>query len=495
MVRKPDSSVELTITASGEFTQEAYNKACDELSRKVEVPGFRKGTRLPPDVLENHLGTQTGEPFALRANVIESIVNKVVESALRDDHGLDPVGTPKMVTPVYELAKTFKPGESIDIVIDCDVWPDFAWKESDLEKPYYGLEGKYKRKPPNQEFIDMAVNDLRDRYATLEPTDDGHALQMGDACTVNMNGFFVTDDGVSKGDPLPGAASGDSVEVILGQGRYMPGLVEGLVGGKAGETKPVYTSFPTALKDKSLAGKKVVFDVEIISSSIRTLPEVNDEFANKVQAGMTAEKLMTEIQKAIDKDDAEDYTEDRNRVLSKGLAERIDMEVPDSLITTKVSDKYANMMAEMRTNGMADEDLKLLITPESFEKYKKIEAPDAIADFKVSRAVDEIAAAEGISVTPESIENQVQLVKKSNKDQAPMNPAEEKKLRQSIEVTLLRREVMDLLADNSKLEVEYVDEGAFDQQLMDDLADSSLQREIQAAATQEETEKVEEPQS
>ena len=47
-----------------------------------------------------------------------------------------------------------------------------------------------------------------------------------------------------KGEPLPNAASGDRVEVILGPGRYMTGLVEGLVGAKVGETKLVRVSFP-----------------------------------------------------------------------------------------------------------------------------------------------------------------------------------------------------------------------------------------------------------
>jgi hypothetical protein len=52
---------------------------------------------------------------------------------------------------------------------------------------------------------------------------------MGDSCFVNMNGFMATPEG-EKGEPLPNAASGDRVEVLLGPGRYMEGLVEGLDG-------------------------------------------------------------------------------------------------------------------------------------------------------------------------------------------------------------------------------------------------------------------------
>jgi len=85
---------------------------------------------------------------------------------------------------------------------------------------------------------------LKERYATLEPIDEpDHELQMGDACTVNMDGYMADENG-NKGEPLPNAASGDSVEVVLGEGRYMEGLVEGLVGAKVGETRTVSVSFP-----------------------------------------------------------------------------------------------------------------------------------------------------------------------------------------------------------------------------------------------------------
>jgi FKBP-type peptidyl-prolyl cis-trans isomerase (trigger factor) len=58
-----------------------------------------------------------------------------------------------------------------------------------------------------------------------------------------MDGYMANADG-SKGEPLPNAASGDRVEVILGPGRYMEGLVEGLVGAKVGDTVTVKVSFP-----------------------------------------------------------------------------------------------------------------------------------------------------------------------------------------------------------------------------------------------------------
>ena len=51
---------------------------------------------------------------------------------------------------------------------------------------------------------------------------------------INMAGFEKKADG-SKGPPLPSVAQGDAVEVTLEKGKYMAGLVEGIIGAKAGQ--------------------------------------------------------------------------------------------------------------------------------------------------------------------------------------------------------------------------------------------------------------------
>ena len=73
------------------------------------------------------------------------------------------------------------------------------------------MTGKYTRKPFNQARLDQALKDLAERYATTEPAPEGKVLEMGDACIVDIVGYMAADDGVSKGEPLPAAASGDNV--------------------------------------------------------------------------------------------------------------------------------------------------------------------------------------------------------------------------------------------------------------------------------------------
>jgi trigger factor len=262
--RLKDSAVEIHIPVPGSATKAAYDKVCMELSKQISVPGFRKGSKIPPQVLEQAMSAKGGRN-ALRVQAINELTNQLVEPALKEQ-ALDPIGQPVLVVPAEELAESFQPGEALTLEVKCDVWPEIQWKTVEgKDKPYVGLTGKYSRKPFDQAKLDRALNDLKERYATLEPiSDPSHVLQMGDACVVNMEGFLATDAG-EKGDPLPNAASGDRVEVVLGQGRYMEGLVEGLVGAKVGDTVQVKVSFPDVREDNTNS-PGLPFCAEILSS-------------------------------------------------------------------------------------------------------------------------------------------------------------------------------------------------------------------------------------
>jgi len=243
VTRLPDSAVEIAIPVPGSATKAAYDKICNELSKNIHIPGFRKGSKIPAQVLEQAMEAKGGKN-AIKVQAINELVQQLVEPTLKEQ-SLDPIGKATLKIAAEDLAKDFQPGQEITLPVHCDVWPEIHWKSIEgREKPYLSLSGKYSRKPFDQSKLDAALNDLKERYATLMPIEDqSYTLQMGDACTVNMQGFLAQDDG-TKGSPLPNAASGDNVEVILGRGRYMEGLVEGLLGGKVGEVREVSVSFP-----------------------------------------------------------------------------------------------------------------------------------------------------------------------------------------------------------------------------------------------------------
>jgi len=484
----PESCVRITLEVPGSATKAAYEKVCTELSKTIELPGFRKGSRIPPQVLEQNMAAKGGRN-ALKTQAINTLLSELIESALKEEHGLEPIGQPALETSAEELSNDFVPGDDFEMAVKCDVWPDIQWKKpegaKDPEKPYIGMKGTYTRKPFDKAKMDKAVLDLKERFAELETIEDkDYELKTGDACRINMEGYMANAEG-GKGEKLPDAASGENVEVVLGEGRYMEGLVEGLLGAKVSDTKEVTVTFPDALRDKTLAGKTAIFDVTVLEAQARTLPEVTDDFANKVRAGLTAETLKDELQKAVDEEDAKEYVPARNAALAKALAQVMDVEVPDTLVTNQARDKFAMMMSDMRNNGVADEEIKRQISPENFLKYKDIVKDDIVADFKVSMATDEIARIENIEVDDYQVEEQMESIKKEAAEST--EEVDEVQIRSRVEATLQRQGVMDFLAENADLDVKFVDdEGNFDASLMQQLADESLAREEEMKAKTEE---------
>jgi trigger factor len=233
-----------------------------------------------------------------------------------------------------------------------------------------------------------------------------------------------------------------------------------------------------------LAGKKAVFDVTVQEASTRTLPEVTDEFANKVRAGLTAESMMEELKKAVDEEDSKEFKGARNKALGDALAQVLEVEVPDTLVTNQAKEKFAVMMTEMRDSGVSDEEIKKQIAPENFLKYKDIVKEGIVKDFCVSMACDEIARMEGLEVPEYQIEEQMEAIRKD----AEGEELDEAAIRPKVESTLMRQMVFDFLAENAKLDVEYTEEEDFDEGLMQNLAEQSLEREEKLAAETASTE-------
>lgn len=236
-----------------------------------------------------------------------------------------------------------------------------------------------------------------------------------------------------------------------------------------------------------MAGKAAIFDVTILEASERKVPELTDEFANQVRAGLTKDALLDELKKAVDQEDAKQYTPARNKALAEALAGVIQVEVPDTLVTNQAREKFALMMSDFRDNGVSDEEIQRQINPENFEKYKQIAKPDIIKDFKVSMAADEIARLEQIEVPDYQIEEQMANIRK-DAEQAKED-FDEALIRDKVVNTMTRQAVFDWLAEQGDLTVHFGEE-EFDEKLMEQLAEESLEREkanMAAEAVQEES--------
>ena len=155
-----------------------------------------------------------------------------------------------------------------------------------LLQVYKGLNVEVEEAEFNQEAYDAALTKLRKQHCDIIEQPAGVPCADGDQIIVNRVGFLANEDG-GKGEPLPALAGGEGVTVPLEPGKFMPGLVEGLVGACKDETKDIQVTFPPRSSAPQLAGKTAIFEVEVLEVQQRHLPEVGDSFAQRVTDDMT----------------------------------------------------------------------------------------------------------------------------------------------------------------------------------------------------------------
>ena len=89
---------------------------------------------------------------------------------------------------------------------------------------------------------------------------------------------------------------------ILGEGKFITGFEENIVGHKAGENLEFSVNFPKDYWKEDLRDKKMDFKVKVGEVFVRQLPELNDEFAKGLGKFENAEALKKSLKEGITKE-------------------------------------------------------------------------------------------------------------------------------------------------------------------------------------------------
>jgi len=430
-----NSSVILKLTVPGQATRECWANSLVSFTQEVDFPGFRKGSKIPESTIVGKVGARAVKSEALRI-LTDTVLKQAITSS-----GIQAIGQAQLVKSPEEMIELFQPGEPLLMEIKTDVWPTIEYVGS-----YTGFEVNVEKLPLDQERYNKALESLRKRQTILTEVDE--PAKEGYSAVVDMEGYERAEDG-SRGEPLPQLASGEQVEVILEPGRYTEGLYEGVLGMRAGESRDVVVSLPPRFAAKKLAGKQAIFVVKCSAVKKRTLPELNDEFANSIRDGLTFDQLQQEIINAIGQENRDLETQNRNRALEEKLLEVAKIEIPESLVTEQAREKFAMMMADMKSEGSkSDEEIKAMITPENFEKYKEVSRKSTTRGLGSMIVLGDIARKEGLKVDELEIEDQLELLK----NQAKGDPNfDAKAAKEKIEAQLLKNMVLDWIAERSTI--------------------------------------------
>jgi trigger factor len=292
------------------------------ISRTARLNGFRPG-KAPLKVIRQQFGSQ----------VHREVIGELLQSTYADavtQNQLAPAGNPR-IEP-----QSMGEGQDLKYVATFEVFPNLELKPMD------SLEVERVVADVTEADVDAMIERLRKQQmkyvAVTRPA------QLGDKVTIDFEGTI-------NGTPFAGG-KGENIAIVLGEGRMLPELEQGLVGAHPAEKREITVNFPPDYRAAELAGQSARFAADVKSVEEPSLPEVDEEFCKAfgvTEGGL--EKLREDVAANMRRE-LEQALRNRNKaaVMEKLYAAN-PTDVPNVLIESQIQEMQVEAM---RRTGAKD---------------------------------------------------------------------------------------------------------------------------------------------
>lgn len=378
-----DTKVRLTITVEPSELEAAEQVALTKLARDIKVAGFRKG-KVPTSIAAKHV-----DPAMLQEQTLENALSKAVAEAFISER------LQALERPAVEVKK-FVPRQELEFTAEVEVVPPV--KLGDYKK----LKAKKANVKVEAKEIDDIIERIRGNY--VEKAEVKRAAKNGDEVLIDFVG--------KKDDVAFDGGSAKNYALKLGDGQFIPGFEDGIVGHKAGDSFDLDLAFPDDYHAKDLAGAKVVFSVTLNTVNELKLPELNDEFAAKCGPFTEMKELRADIEREITAQKEREAEERLKDELVGQLADNSKVSLPEILVEDQIrsieQDLTQNLMYRgitmdgyLNTQGFKDKD----------DWVKKEARPAAEKRVKAGLVLAELSKELKIDVSHDELDSQISALK------------------------------------------------------------------------------------
>lgn len=378
--RIPESQVVLEVEVEPERLERSLERAYRRLAQKTEVPGFRKG-KIPRHMLERYVGRDAVMQEALGLLIPEAY-NQAIE-----EENIDAVDYPS-IEVVQQEPLIFKATVAVRPSIDLG-----DYREMRVEREPVTV---------SQERVEEKLDELRHRYAILEPVD--RFLQMGDRVWADVR---VSVDGRQ-------VFSEDDAEIHLRQGApvLMPGFVEELLGSEKGVERQFSIDLPSDDPQRQLAGKTCLCTVLVKEIKEEKLPELDDAFAAVVGEGFPSlealrQRLESDLRQSAEQEADARYGE---KVVDR-LVAGATLEFPP-VLTERETEQL--LRERVSSSGAGDIERYLRQVRKSEEEVRQELRLQAVERIQRSLVLRKVAEVEAISVGEEDIDAEIERLAASS---------------------------------------------------------------------------------
>ena len=423
--KEKENVVKLDITIPAKDATEAYNKAVQRISQYVNIDGFRKG-KAPRAVVERHVGTER-----IKQEAIESLMPKAINQAVVDNN-LDIIAQP------YVTNYNFNIGEDLTVTAKAELRPEVTLGQ------YKDLTLEIKDSPIEADAMQKSIDNLLNQHSTQETVIDRP--------TKDTDIAVIDFDGYANGEKIQGGEA-KNYPLDLAHSNFIPGFAEQLVGKNLNDEFEIKVTFPENYHDEKLKGQPATFKIKINEIKEKKLPELNDEFAQKVGPFKTVDELKADIQKYLESQRERTNKQNSENEVFKTVIDSAKVEIPQSMV-----DREANSLREEYKQRLAAQGInwEALVKSQGEDQLLKNLNDDALVRIKNSLVIDKIAKEENIKLEQKDIETKFAqlgaaygLKPQDLIKQIGQNP----EVLASISQQAMNDKVRDFLMENNKVEI------------------------------------------
>lgn len=413
----------LEVEVEADRVAAALDKAFNKVVKKINVPGFRKG-KVPRSIFEARFGVES-----LYQDAIDILLPEVYTEAV-DQTAIFPVEQPEVDVDQFAKGQTFK--FKAKVVVK----PEVELGE------YKGLEVPKVSTEVSEEELAAELERLQQRHAELVVVEEGQAAS-GDVVVIDYEGSV--DGELFEG----GTAERQSLE--LGSNTFIPGFEEQVIGLATGDNKDVEVTFPEEYHAAELAGKKAVFKVKVHEIKRKELPALDDEFAKDVSEFDTLAEYKEDLKKQLASRKEEEAKATQENIVVEKAAENANVEIPQGMINSEVSNMMRDFDNRLRQQGM---NLEMFMsfsgqTEADLQNQMKNDAEKRVRNNLVLEA---IGKQENLEVTEEDVNEELNNMAASFKRSVDeiRQILESNGSLDSLKEEVLLRKTIDFLLANSK---------------------------------------------
>ena len=290
------------------------------------------------------------------------------------------------------------------------------------------------------EVTDKDVEKELDYIANMrsEYLDIARPAQKGDTVMADfkimINGVVI-EGGESKDHP-----------VNLGEGHFVQGFEDKIVGMSAGDEREFVINFPDDYTKKDLQGKEAQVWVKAQAVKKRVAPEMNDEFAKKLGKFESLDKLKDSLKKSLLNEQEQKELDRFRGEMSEKMAEAAQFtNIPEVLIDKEIDRRIAefSQMMAMQNNTIEGYLQKQGKKMADMRKGMREGAEKAV---KVSLALRQLATQEKIEVIEEEVEEKVnEYLKQYASSEQAKKEVEPEDLKDRVNYVLRNQKAMERL--------------------------------------------------